>query len=176
MRTVGKSFILGIAAAIAASAAEAAEDAVYVTGTVAPPVFTVVPLADRLTVVGVFADAAPEMKLLMVLMAAGAIAAVVVWALSLGKVGKADAKGLAGALGRLRIVRSGGAPMGFLGAAYVMFSSFMAMSNIRPAPGLTVVAPGLAEAALAIVLGLLATTVAVICERHLEGRIRRAAA
>jgi hypothetical protein len=27
-----------------------------------------------------------------------------------------------------------------------------------------------------VMLGLLATTVAVLCERHLEGRIRRAAA
>jgi hypothetical protein len=35
-------------------------------------------------------------------------------------------------------------------------------------------APGWAEAALAVMLGLLATTVAVVCERHLEGRIRRA--
>jgi hypothetical protein len=39
-----------------------------------------------------------------------------------------------------------------------------------------VLAPGWAEAAMAVMLGLLATTVAVLCERHLEGRIRRAAA
>jgi biopolymer transport protein ExbB/TolQ len=37
-------------------------------------------------------------------------------------------------------------------------------------------APGWAEAALAVMLGLLATFVAVVCERHLEGKIRRAAA
>ena len=57
-----------------------------------------------------------------------------------------------------------------------MFASFIGMANVRPAPGLTVLAPGFAEATLAIMLGLLATTVAVVCERHLEGRIRQAAA
>ena len=39
-----------------------------------------------------------------------------------------------------------------------------------------VLAPGLAEAALAVMLGLMASCVAVICERDLEARIRRAAA
>jgi biopolymer transport protein ExbB/TolQ len=139
-------------------------------------VYTVVPPADRLTVGDVFANAAPEMQLAMALLIAGTLAAAVVWGMSLGKVGKADAKGLAAALGRLRIVRSAGVPLGCLAAAYVMFSSFLAIANVRPTPTLSVVAPGLAEAALAIMLGLLATTVAVVCERHLEGRIRRAAA
>jgi hypothetical protein len=174
MRTMGR-VLLGCAAAMTAGAAVAAE-AVYVTGPVETPVYTVVPAADRLTVGGVFADAAPEMKLILALLLIATVASVVVWAMSLGKVGKADAKGVAGALGRLRIVRSAGVPLGFLGGAYVMFSSFMAISNVRPAPSLTVVAPGLAEAMLAIMLGLLATTVAVVCERHLEARVRRAAA
>jgi biopolymer transport protein ExbB/TolQ len=165
----------GVSGAMAASAAWAVE-ATYVTGPIEKPVCTVVPPADRLTVGDVFANAAPEVQVVMALLVLGTLAALAVWALSLGKVGKADAKGLAGALGRLRIVRSGGAPLGCLAAAYVMFASFLAISNVRPTPTLSVVAPGLAEAALAIVLGLLATTVAVICERHLEGRIRRAAA
>ncbi|WP_293352580.1 hypothetical protein [Phenylobacterium sp.] len=172
---MGRSLVLGIGTALAASAGLAAE-ATYVTGPVAKPVYTLVPVAERLTVGDVFANAAPEMKLVMALLIIGTVAAVAVWALSLGKVGKADAKGLATALGRLRIVRSAGVPLGSLGAAYVLFSSFLAISNVRPAPSLSVVAPGVAEGALAIMLGLLATTVAVICERHLEGRIRRAAA
>ncbi len=140
------------------------------------PAYTVVPAAERLTVGGVFADASLEMKLVMLVLLAAAAGSVAVWSLGLGKVGRADAKGLAGALARLRIVRSAGVPLGCLAAAYVMFASFIGISNVRPAPSLTVVAPGLAEATLAIMLGLLATTVAVICERHLEGRIRRAAA
>lgn len=174
MRTVGRKVVVGFVAALAARAAAA--DPTYVTGKVVEPVYTVVPAGERLTVGGVFANASPEMQVIMILLAAATLAAVVVWALSLDKVGKGDAKGLAGALGRLRIVRSAGVPLGCLAAGYVMFSSFLGISNVRPAPTLTVVAPGLAEASLQIVLGLLATTVAVICERHLEGRIRRAAA
>lgn len=174
MRTMGRR-LLGCVAAMSASSARAG-DAVYVTGPVERPIYTVVPVSERLTVGGVFADASVEMKLILALLVFATIASVAVWAMSLGKVGKADAKGVAGALGRLRIVRSAGVLLGCLAAAYVMFSSFLAISNVRPAPTLTVVAPGLAEAALAIMLGLLATTVAVVCERHLEGRVRRAAA
>lgn len=165
MRTVGRRLATGMGAALAAGAASAQEAG-----------YTLVPAAERLTVGDVFADASTEMQAVLFLLLAAAAASVVVWAMSLGKVGKADAKGLAGALARLRIVRSAGVPLGCLAAAYVMFSSFLGISNVRPAPSLTVVAPGLAEATLAIMLGLLATTVAVVCERHLEGRIRRAAA
>lgn len=165
MRTVGRRLATGMGAALAAGAASAQEAG-----------YTLVPAAERLTVGDVFADASTEMQAVLFLLLAAAAASVVVWAMSLGKVGKADAQGLAGALARLRIVRSAGVPLGCLAAAYVMFSSFLGISNVRPAPSLTVVAPGLAEATLAIMLGLLATTVAVICERHLEGRIRHAAA
>jgi hypothetical protein len=140
------------------------------------PGYTVVPPGERLTFADVIADAAPEVQIMMALMFAGAVGAVAVWALSLGKVGKGDAKAVAGALGRLKIVRSGAAPLGFLTAAYVLFSGFLGIANVRPAPTLTILAPGFAEATLAIMLGLLASAVAVICERHLEGRVRRAAA
>jgi hypothetical protein len=135
-----------------------------------------VPPAERLTFAGVVADALPQVQLMMALMAAGAVASVVVWAMSLGKVGQGDARGVAGALARLKIVRSGAAPLGFLTAAYVLFSGFLGIANVRPTPTLAVLAPGFAEATLAVMLGLLATAVAVICERHLEGRVRRAAA
>lgn len=166
LKTLSAGALGGLAATMAAGAALAQTE----------PAYTVVPASERLTVGGVFADASLEMKLVMLVLLAAAAGSVAVWGMSLGKVGKADAKGLAGALGRLRIVRSAGVPLGCLAAAYVMFASFIGISNVRPAPSLTVVAPGLAEATLAIMLGLLATTVAVICERHLEGRIRRAAA
>lgn len=140
------------------------------------PGYTLVPPAERLTFGGVVADASPQVQLLMALLAFGAAAAVAVWGLSLGQVGRGDVKGAATALARLKIVRSGAPPLGFLTAAYVLFCSFIAIANVRPAPSLTVMAPGFAEAMLAVMLGLLASAVAVICERHLEGRIRRAAA
>jgi hypothetical protein len=167
MRAIG----LGLLAAAVAGAAEAATVA-------AGPAkgYALAPVGDRLTFAGVIADAAPEVKTVMALLALGALASIATWALSLGKVGQADAKGLAGALGRLRIVRSGGAPLGALAASYTLLMGFIGMANVRPTPTVAVLAPGWAEAAMAVMLGLLATTVAVLCERHLEGRIRRAAA
>jgi biopolymer transport protein ExbB/TolQ len=138
------------------------------------PGYTVVPAAERLTVGGVFADASVEVQIMLALLIAGAVAALAVWATSFGKT--SDARRAATALGRLRIVRSGAAPLGFLTASYVLFAGFIGISNVRPTPSLTVLAPGFAEATLAVMLGLLASAVAVICERHLEARIRRAAA
>jgi hypothetical protein len=145
---------------------------------VAQPVagYAVVPAAERLTVGRVFGNASPEVQLVFAILLVSVLAALAIWAMSLPKVGKGDAKGLTAALGRLKIVRSAATPLGLLGASYVLFSGFLGIANVRPAPSITVMAPGWAEAALAVMLGLLATTVAVACERHLESRIRRAAA
>ena len=168
MRKVG-FWMTGAAVAAAGGAARAQADAEAAA-------FTVVPAAERLTIVRVFADAAPEVQLVFGLLVLAVGVAVVTWAMSLGKVGTADAKGLAGALGRLRIVRSAATPLGLLGASYTLFAGFMGIANVRPAPSISILAPGWAEAALAVMLGLLATTIAVACERHLEARVRRAAA
>jgi hypothetical protein len=162
MRIIGlASFALGVAAGGAAWA-----DAPY----------TLVPPAERLTLAGVWSDAAPEVQAAMGLLLLGALAAVAIWAVSLPKVGKGDAKALAGSLGWLKIVRAGGAPLGALAASYTLTSGFIALSNVRPTPGIAVLAPGWAEAGCAVMLGLFATTVGVLAERHLEARIRRAAA
>jgi biopolymer transport protein ExbB/TolQ len=112
----------------------------------------------------------------MVLMTAAAVAAIVIWALGLGRLRKGDAKAVAGALGWLKIIRSAGAPLGVLTASYTLLAGFIGLSNVRPTPSISVLAPGWAEATLAVVLGMLATTVGVICERSLEARVRRAAA
>ncbi|PZQ59239.1 MAG: hypothetical protein DI570_16390 [Phenylobacterium zucineum] len=138
--------------------------------------YTLVPPAERLTFGDVFADASLMVQAVFAALIVSAVAAVAIWAMSLGKVGKADAKGLAAALGRLKIVRAAGTPLGALTAAYVLLSGFIGIANVRPTPSMAVMAPGWAEAALAVMLGLLATTVGVLCERHLEAQIRRAAA
>lgn len=165
MRTIGLG-MLGLAASSAPGLAHAQPD----------PGYTVVPASERLTVAGVFANASLEVQLMLALLIAGAVAALVVWGLSLGKVGGGDAKAVASALGRLKMVRSGATPLGFLTASYVLFAGFLGIANVRPTPTLTIMAPGFAEATLAVMLGLLASVLAVVCERHLEARIRRAAA
>ena len=165
--------VIGAGFAMLSSVARSSQ-AVVVSGPAAG--YQVVPAEVRLTLVRVLADATPTVQALMVLLIAATPIAVVIWAVSLPKVGQGDAKGLAGALGRLRIVRSSGALLGLLAASITLLSGFIGMANVRPTPTLAVLAPGWAEAALAVMLGLLASSIAVICERHLEGRIRRAAA
>jgi hypothetical protein len=137
---------------------------------------TVVPAAERLSLAGVVADAAPLPQAVMALLVAGTLASVVVWAMSLPKVGRGDAAGVAGALGQLKIVRSAGAMLGLLGASYTLLQGFIGLSNVRPTPSAAVMAPGWAEAALMVMLGLLASTIAVILERHLEAKLSRRAA
>jgi len=138
--------------------------------------YTVVPAAERLTFGAIFADAALPVQTVMALLIAGALAAVAVWAFALPQVGKGEAARLSLALGRLKIVRSSGFLLGALAASYTMLGGFVALANVRPTPSAAIMAPGWAEAALAVMLGLLASAVAVICERHLEARIRTAAA
>ncbi|MGA0604969.1 hypothetical protein ACO2Q0_03130 [Phenylobacterium sp. VNQ135] len=164
-----KGGILGVAAVALSTAAGAA-------GAQTEADYTVVPVAERLTFGGVFADASLEVQIAMALMIAGAIASLVIWAMNLSKVGRADTRALAGGLGWLKIIRSAGVLLGVLTASFILLAGFIGVANVRPTPSLTVLAPGFAEASLAVMLGLLASTVAVICERHLEARIRRAAA
>lgn len=167
---MGRKIITTVAPAaglmMLAAGAARAEEAAY----------RLVPASERLTFGDVFADASLEMKTVFAILILSAVGAVAIWALSLGKIGRGDAAGLATALGRLKIVRAAGTPLGALAAAYVLLWGFIGIANVRPAPAITVMAPGWAEAALAVMLGLLATTVGVLCERHLEARIRRAAA
>ena len=131
---------------------------------------------EPLTLGDVLLNAAVPVQVVMIGLIVAAVVSLGLWGAGLAKVGQGDAKGLAGALGRLRIVRSAGAPLGALAASFTLMSGFVGLANVSPQPSLAVLAPGWAEAALAVMLGLLATSVAVICERHLESRIRRAAA
>jgi len=117
-----------------------------------------------------------RMNAIPLTLAAAAVASPVVRALALPQVGKADAKGLARSLGWLRIVRSAAAFLGFFAASYTLLAMFLGIAKTRPTPSLTILAPGFAEATLAVMLGLLAATVTVIAERHLEARVRRAVA
>src|SRR5687768_14608271 len=128
--------IAGLGVALAASPALAQLAAGY----------TVVPPAERLTFGGVFADADIVVQTLMALLILGTLGAVAIWAISLPKVGRGDAKGVAGALGWLKIIRSAGAPLGALAASYTLMSGFIALSNVRPAPTVSIMAPGWAEA------------------------------
>lgn len=128
--------------------------------------YTLVAPELRLTPVRAFGDAAPLVKLLMGGLVVATIAAVAIWASQVRAPTPRTAylQGLAAA-----------APvLGLLGAVYGLMNGFLGISNIRPAPTITVVAPGVVEALLCVGLGLVAAAVALICRWQLEGRISRA--
>jgi len=162
-----RSYVYGMSAAIALSAG----------GALADPVgngLTHVPPEALLTYGAVFANAAPVVQIVFLILLTSVVLALVIWTMNISRTDNAIRVGTA--LGRLRIIRSAATPLGCLAASYTLFSSFMGMANVRPAPSISILAPGWAEAALAVMLGLLATTIAVTCERHLEARVRRATA
>jgi hypothetical protein len=151
------------APAIAAGAALAADTA------------SAQPAAGHLTLIAVLADAAPPVQAIiagLVLAMAGAVA---LWFASLPKVGSGQARALASALGRLRMLRTAGAPVGALAGSYSLLMLFIGVANVRPGPSFEQLAPGFAEAVLALMVGLCATSLAAVLERHLETRIRCAA-
>jgi hypothetical protein len=71
----------------------------------------------------------------------------------------------------LAALAAGGPLIGLFGAAYGILDMCIGIANVRPAPTVTVLAPGYAEAALSVALGLLAGAIAVIGHRHLGMRL-----
>lgn len=114
----------------------------------------------------VFMDASPSMKLVMVVLVLATVAAVAIAARKL-----MSGPSLSGGSAFLSALRLGGPLIGLLGGAYNGLAMFMGLSR-GPQP-FHMVAPGLAEAMMIIVLGLLSGVVAVICHWAVEARIDR---
>ncbi|KQW78887.1 MotA/TolQ/ExbB proton channel family protein [Brevundimonas sp. Root1279] len=122
----------------------------------------------RLTLSGVFGDAAPTMKSLMILLVAAALAAVIVTGLKL-----AAGRRLTGGSAFVSALRMGGPLLGLLGASFVLLMGFVGIANVGEPVPMPVLAPGFAEAALLFFLGLFAGVVGVICHWIIESRIDR---
>jgi hypothetical protein len=123
----------------------------------------------KITPAVVFADAAPPMQLIMVLLLVAALAAIVV---AVRKV--LSGPRLTGGSTYLQALRLGGPLIGLLGAAYNGLMINIGIANSANPPPYEVLAPGVAEAAFIFVLGLIAGVVAVICNWIVEARIDRA--
>ncbi|MCR5879800.1 MotA/TolQ/ExbB proton channel family protein [Phenylobacterium sp. J367] len=134
----------------------------------ADPPFALVAEADRLTFPAVFADADIVMKLVMAGLAISALAAAAIWVAQATRLRPAS---LPGALAYLSGLGSAGPLIGFFGACYTLMASCIGMANVRPAPSLSILAPGFAEALLAAMLGLLAAAIGVIAHRHLKAKV-----
>jgi len=116
----------------------------------------------------VFFDAALTMKLLIVSLVAGMIAAVVI---ALRKLMAGPA--LVGGSAFLSALRLGGPLVGLLGAAFNGVMILIGLANIREPVPFGVIAPGLAEGATIAMLGLMTGVVAVVCNWSVEARIDR---
>jgi MotA/TolQ/ExbB proton channel family len=122
-----------------------------------------------LTLGTVFGDAAPSMKLLMLLLIVAMIASIVI---AVRKIMAGPA--LVGGSAFLSALRLGGPLIGLLGAAFNGVHMFIGISNSPDPVPFNVMAPGFAEAMTIAMLGLLAGVVAVICHWAVESRIDRA--
>jgi hypothetical protein len=126
-------------------------------------------VAEPLKPTGVFANAAPVSKALMIALALSSVAALVVGVFKLMR-----GPQLNGGSAFLSSLRFGGPLIGLLGAAWVGLSMFLGLANSPVTPDLKGLAPGLAEAALLLGLGFLSGVVAVTMNWTLEARIDRA--
>ena len=122
-----------------------------------------VPADQRLSLVGIVTHAKPVVEVFLLLMFVMLIAAVVAWALQLG--GRRDRTKTESVLSAVLTA----APLfGLTAAAYGLMDMSIGIANVRPAPDLTILAPGFAEAGLCILLGLLAASLAAAFRAHLR--------
>lgn len=126
-------------------------------------------MPQPLTVIGVFQDADIVSQFVMLCLVAASIAAIVIGAMKVS-----SGPHLAGGSAFLSSLRLGGPIIGAFGASYVVLNIFMGVSNVSYPVTLKIVAPGVAEAAFLLGLGLLSGVVAVIANWAVEARIDRA--
>ena len=114
------------------------------------------PVANRLTVGGVFGNAASPVQVIILLLAVAIVAAPVLLILRRPAALSALAKG---------------APL-LAGAAslFTLLAGAVGIANSPTVPSLTVLAPGFAEMLFLMVLGLLATFSAVVCRELAKPR------
>jgi hypothetical protein len=100
-----------------------------------------------LTLIGIFADAAIPVKLIALLLLTGLVAGPVI------AIARPNAKWLTA-------INKSALPLGFAAAAYTLLAGAVGIANLGATPSLAVLAPGLAEALMMAMLGLLTAGVA----------------
>ncbi|HEY8571035.1 MotA/TolQ/ExbB proton channel family protein [Phenylobacterium sp.] len=157
-----KPLAAGMAAALAATHAAAQA--------YAPPDPQLVPVdpEERLHILRVFMDGDPVVKLVLAGLLVAAIAALVLWILQASRRTAAPRS-----MTFLAVWSRSAVLVGLFGASYTLMNSAIGLSNLRPAPSIGVVAPGLAEALLSVMLGLLGAAIATMGHRHLQARLVR---
>lgn len=123
---------------------------------------------SRLGLATVFVEAAPIMKLLMLIMSVAAVAAIVVTIMKLS-----SGPRLAGGSSFVSAIRLGGPLLGLAGAIFNLLMMFMGIANAGEPVPFEVLAPGFAEASMLFLIGLFVGVVAVTCHWVIEARIDR---
>jgi hypothetical protein len=124
--------------------------------------------AEPLTLMGVFAHSAVLVKLVIVCLVASTLAAIVVAGLK-----AASGPRLAGGSAFLSGLRLGGPLAGLVGAAYGGLNMAIGLANVPGPVPTNVLARGVAEVMLLILLGLICGSVAVVANWVVEARIDR---
>lgn len=104
---------------------------------------------QRLAIGGVFGDAALPVQLVIVLLLAAIVAAPILLAL--------------GRASRLDVLAKGAPLLAVAACLFTLLAGAVGIANSPVVPSLTVLAPGLAESLLLLVLGALAAFSAVVC-------------
>jgi hypothetical protein len=129
---------------------------------------TLIPPDQRVSLISVFADARPYVRVLMVVLLVAALASLAIWvAAAVRRTGPEHA---ARASAQLAMIGTGGLMVGLLAGADNLLHICMGIANKRPEATIIMLAPGLAETLLCVTLGLLAATIAAIGRRHLSLR------
>ncbi len=124
--------------------------------------------AEPLTPIGVFVNATPVVKMIILFLIVATLAAIVVAA---GKLSSGPR--LSGGSAFLSGLRLGGPLAGLVGAAYGSLNMALALANtIQPAPT-NILARGAAEVLMLILLGLVCGSIAVMAHWAVEARIDR---
>ena len=124
--------------------------------------------APGLTLATVIGDAAGTMKFIMIALVLAAIAAIALTALKV-----LPGRRLSGGSAFVSALRLGGPLIGLLGASFVLLMMFLGIANHGESVPMPMLAPGFAEAAMLVFLGLVAGVVGVICHWVIEARIDR---
>jgi hypothetical protein len=119
-------------------------------------------MTHHLTLIDIFANAKPVVKVFLFLMFVLLIAAVAVWVGQLS--GRRSARGET----ILSSVLVAAPLFGLTAAAYGLLDMSIGIANVQPEPTMTILAPGFAEASLCILLGLLAASLAAAFRTHLR--------
>lgn len=123
---------------------------------------------SRMGMATVFGEAAPLMKVLMLIMVVAAIAAIIVTVMKLS-----SGRRLSGGSSFVSALRLGGPLIGLLGAIFNMLMIFIGIANAGEPVPFEVLAPGFAEASLLFFIGLFVGVIAVTCQWIIEARIDR---